>query len=105
VFQHVFLFLCHVFLIMITPSFFCVKYPAFQERKGTGMRVMCVCVCMHAHMYVCSDAILSLKMCPLLITVILRNVDYLLRFWKIYDSPCKKLGMFTYPAPEVIREL
>ena len=36
------------------------------------MRVMCVCVCVcvHAHMYVCSDEILSLKMCPLLITVI-----------------------------------
>jgi len=70
-FQHVFLILCPVFRInMVTPPFFCVKYRAFQERKGTGMRVMCVFVCMRTRMYVCSDEILSLKMCPLLITVI-----------------------------------
>jgi len=73
VFQHVFLILCPVFLIiMVTPPFFCVKYPAFQERKGTGMRVMCLCVfvCMRTCLYVCSYKILSLKMCPLLVTVI-----------------------------------
>lgn len=48
--------LCHVFLIiMVTPQFFFyMNYPAFQERKGTGMRVMCVSLCARAHvcMYV-----------------------------------------------------
>lgn len=73
-FQRVLLFLCHVFLItMVTPPFFLCEISCIPGKEG-GLIEKDVCGGGHSDMYTCSDKMLSLKMCPLLIRSYLKVI-------------------------------